>query len=128
MEVKCPNCFYETDSWNDFVSINNVLECPECEEHFILEALTLKQNQQDRLNWDTLANSLEKKVFRIRELEKKLATAVKALENIRDAEYQFAEGYNYDSDSVIINGEECSPDELQKIAKQTLAEIGGDDE
>lgn len=65
---------------------------------------------------------------RIQELKKKLATAVEALENIRDAEYQFAEGYNYDSDSVIINGEECSPDELQKIAKQALAEIGGEDE
>lgn len=65
---------------------------------------------------------------RIQELKKKLATAVEALENIRDAEYQFTEGYNYDSDSVIINGEECSPDELQKIAKQALAEIGGEDE
>lgn len=62
------------------------------------------------------------------EAERKLAKTVEALENIRDAEYQFAEGYNYDSDSVIINGEECSLDELQKIAKQALAEIGGEDD
>ena len=31
---KCPNCGYELDSWNDCVSINNILECPECEDHF----------------------------------------------------------------------------------------------
>jgi hypothetical protein len=73
-------------------------------------------------------DALDLKSERIQELKKKLATAVEALENIRDAEYQFAEGYNYDSDSVIINGEECSPDELQKLAKQALAEIGGEDE
>lgn len=107
MEVKCPNCFYETDSWNDFVSINNVLECLECEEHFILEALTLKQNQQDRLNWDTLANSLEKKVFRVRELEKKLAAAVKALKNAY-------------GEINSLNGSDSILEELE----QTLAEIG----
>lgn len=118
MKVKCPNCFYETDSWNDFVSINNVLECPECEEHFILEALTLKQNQQDRLNWDTLANSMEKKVFRIRDLEKKLATAVEALKEISKEKIPFRNGCFY--------GEETSEGALK--AKQALAEIGGEDE
>lgn len=117
MEVKCPNCFYETDSWNDFVSINNVLECPECEDHFILEALTLKQNQQDRLNWDTLANSLEKKVFRIRELEKKLATAVEALKRITEIPEQ----------EEYFDCEECIS-MMEEAANAALAEIGGEDE
>lgn len=38
---KCPNCGYELDSWNDCVSVNNILECPECEEHFELKAVRL---------------------------------------------------------------------------------------
>lgn len=42
---KCPNCGYELDSWNDCVSVNNILECPECEEHFELKAVTLNQPQ-----------------------------------------------------------------------------------
>lgn len=42
---KCPNCGYELDSWNDCVSFNNILECPECEEHFELKAVTLNQPQ-----------------------------------------------------------------------------------
>ena len=115
MEVKCPNCFYETDSWNDFVSINNVLECPECEEHFILEALTLKQNQQDRLNWDNLANSLENKVFRIRDLEKKLATAVEGLKKSRERLGDFQEPWNDREKEVDL------------ILSEALAEIGGED-
>jgi hypothetical protein len=44
-DKKCPNCFYELDSWNDYVSFNNILECPECEEHFELKAVTLNQPQ-----------------------------------------------------------------------------------
>lgn len=42
---KCPNCGYELDSWNDCVSINDILECPECEEHFELKAFKLNQPQ-----------------------------------------------------------------------------------
>ena len=42
---KCPNCGYEIDSWNDCVSVNNILECPECEEHFELKAVRLNQPQ-----------------------------------------------------------------------------------
>ena len=42
---KCPNCFYELDSWNDCVSFNNILECPECEEHFELKAVRLNKPQ-----------------------------------------------------------------------------------
>ncbi|MCW2281401.1 hypothetical protein [Lactococcus lactis] len=42
---KCPNCGYELDSWNDCVSVNNILECPECEEHFELKAVTLNKPQ-----------------------------------------------------------------------------------
>ncbi|MGF2085091.1 hypothetical protein [Lactococcus lactis] len=42
---KCPNCGYELDSWNDCVSINNILECPECEDHFELKAFKLNQPQ-----------------------------------------------------------------------------------
>lgn len=42
---KCPNCFYEFDSWNECVAINNILECPECEEHFELKAVSLNQPQ-----------------------------------------------------------------------------------
>lgn len=38
---KCPNCGYELDSWNDCVSVNNILECPECEEHFELKEVRL---------------------------------------------------------------------------------------
>ena len=38
---KCPNCGYELDSWNDCVSVDNILECPECEEHFELKAVRL---------------------------------------------------------------------------------------
>ncbi|MDH5115483.1 hypothetical protein OQI88_13600, partial [Lactococcus lactis] len=40
---KCPNCGYELDSWNDCVSVNNILECPECEEHFELKAIRLNK-------------------------------------------------------------------------------------
>ena len=42
---KCPNCGYELDSWNDCVSVNNILECPECEEHFELKAVRLNKPQ-----------------------------------------------------------------------------------
>ncbi|WP_270249720.1 hypothetical protein [Lactococcus lactis] len=42
-DKKCPICGYELDSWNDCVSFNNILECPECEEHFELKAVTLNQ-------------------------------------------------------------------------------------
>ena len=42
---KCPNCGYELDSWNDCVSVNNILECPECEEHFELKAVILNKPQ-----------------------------------------------------------------------------------
>lgn len=42
---KCPNCFYEFYSWNECVAINNILECPECEEHFELKAVSLNQPQ-----------------------------------------------------------------------------------
>ena len=44
-DKKCPNCGYELDSWNDCVSVNNILECPECEEHFELKAVSLNQPQ-----------------------------------------------------------------------------------
>ncbi|WP_242328136.1 hypothetical protein [Lactococcus lactis] len=44
-DKKCPICGYELDSWNDCVSINNILECPECEEHFELKAVTLNKPQ-----------------------------------------------------------------------------------
>ena len=44
-DKKCPNCGYELDSWNDCVSVNNILECPECEEHFELKAVTLNEPQ-----------------------------------------------------------------------------------
>ena len=44
-DKKCPICGYELDSWNDCVSVNNILECPECEEHFELKAVTLNQPQ-----------------------------------------------------------------------------------
>ncbi|WP_251905062.1 hypothetical protein, partial [Lactococcus lactis] len=40
-----PNCGYELDSWNDCVSVNNILECPECEEHFELKAVRLNKPQ-----------------------------------------------------------------------------------
>jgi hypothetical protein len=44
-DKKCPNCGYQLDSWNDCVSINNILECPECEEHFELKAIRLNKPQ-----------------------------------------------------------------------------------
>lgn len=44
-DKKCPNCSYEIDSWNDCVSVNNILECPECEEHFELKAVRLNKPQ-----------------------------------------------------------------------------------
>ena len=44
-DKKCPNCGYELDSWNDCVSVNNILECPKCEEHFELKAVTLNEPQ-----------------------------------------------------------------------------------
>ena len=44
-DKKCPNCSYEIDSWNDCTSVNNILECPECEEHFELKAIPLNQPQ-----------------------------------------------------------------------------------
>lgn len=44
-DKKCPNCGYELDSWNDCVSFNNILECPECEEYFGLKAIPLSQPQ-----------------------------------------------------------------------------------
>jgi hypothetical protein len=43
--VECPYCGYELDSWNDCVSVNNILECPECEEHFELKAVRLNKPQ-----------------------------------------------------------------------------------
>ena len=42
---ECPYCGYELDSWNDCVSVNNILECPECEDHFELKAVRLNQPQ-----------------------------------------------------------------------------------
>lgn len=44
-DKKCQNCGYELDSWNDCVSVNNILECPECEEHFELKAVSLNKPQ-----------------------------------------------------------------------------------
>ncbi|NEX51469.1 hypothetical protein [Lactococcus lactis] len=44
-DKKCPNCGYQIDSWNDCVSVNNILECPECEEHFELKAVALNKPQ-----------------------------------------------------------------------------------
>lgn len=44
-DKKCPNCGCELDSWNDCVSVNNILECPECEEYFGLKAIPLSQPQ-----------------------------------------------------------------------------------
>lgn len=44
-DKKCPNCSYEIDSWNDCTSVNNILECPECEEHFELKAVRLNKPQ-----------------------------------------------------------------------------------
>ena len=55
-------------------------------------------------------------------------TLKKALTEIKNAEYHYAEGYNYDSDSIIIEGEECSPDKFQEISREALAAIGGGDE
>lgn len=49
-DKKCPNCGYELDSWNDCVSVNNILECPECEEHFELKAVTLNQPRHSNEN------------------------------------------------------------------------------
>ncbi len=44
-DLECPYCFYELESWNDCVSFNNILECPECEEHFELKAIRLNKSQ-----------------------------------------------------------------------------------
>lgn len=70
-DKKCPNCGYQLDSWNDCVSVNNILECPECEEHFELKAVTLNKPQLtipksiadelDRveMNWNTLKDEAQ---------------------------------------------------------------------
>ncbi|QEA60961.1 hypothetical protein [Lactococcus lactis] len=70
-DKKCPNCGYELDSWNDCVSVNNILECPECEEHFELKAVTLNElqltipksiaDELDRveMNWNTLKDEAQ---------------------------------------------------------------------
>lgn len=59
-DKKCPNCGYELDSWNDCVSVNNILECPECEEHFELKAVTL--NKPQLMIPKSIAEELEEEV------------------------------------------------------------------
>ncbi|WP_259753172.1 hypothetical protein, partial [Lactococcus lactis] len=60
---KCPNCGYELDSWNDCVSVNNILECPECEEHFELKAVRLNKPQLTIPK--SIADELEKYDFEL---------------------------------------------------------------
>ena len=57
---KCQNCGYELDSWNDCVSVNNILECPECEEHFELKAVRLNKPQLTIPK--SIADELEEKI------------------------------------------------------------------
>ncbi|MDG4974284.1 hypothetical protein OGZ44_08500 [Lactococcus lactis] len=70
---------------------------------------------------------IEKYSLSVEKLQEQLNTAKKALTEIKNAEYHFAEGYNYDSDVIFINGQEYSPDKFQEIAHDALAAIGGVD-
>ncbi|MCT0452329.1 hypothetical protein EFL15_12950 [Lactococcus cremoris] len=60
-DKKCPNCSYEIDSWNDCTSVNNILECPECEEHFELKAVRLNKPQLTIPK--SIADALDKVTF-----------------------------------------------------------------
>ena len=97
---KCPNCGYELDSWNDCVSVNNILECPECEGHFELKAIPLNQPQltipksiADELDKTTLLDFVDE-IKSYDDLSYKLFDYVKPFESdIKDNWYEIFLAY-----------------------------------
>ncbi|GAB2025828.1 hypothetical protein OfM1_19000 [Lactovum odontotermitis] len=55
-EAKCPACGYDAYSWDNYVSIGNILECPECENHFTLVAAALSERPKIKIPKQTAAN------------------------------------------------------------------------